>query len=325
MRYYRNYLDNIGPNSVDSNIPDDYRGVVSAMVSYPGTLYASIDAGEAGYSTVMAYNGSGWCNVYTAPKVGMRIQNIYIQSIPGDSVDRLWISMHDNPVWIPISVNPIEFPDLSYNQYMMAWSAKLYMGRMYAGRRVLNKYWDKLSFRLYRNSYGFNPSITFDNVFITLADTGLIGVSLNGLETEWEYQTSTSFDIDIGLSDYEAMPTIKLEQTYPEYYTAIEALNFKCVVMEEYGESITLTCKIQDDEKDLNGDYDDYLDHDTKLDKLTTWAKTTPTVLTMTSVVKQLDGREVFLTKSGIRLISIERDTMDQSYIVQLVLYVLGE
>jgi hypothetical protein len=95
--------------------------------------------------------------------------------------------------------------------------------------------------------------------------------------------------------------------------------------MEEYGESITLTCRIQDDEKDLNGNYDDILDHDTKLDQLTTWAKTTPTVLTMTSVAKQLDGKEVFLTKSGIRLISIERDTMDQSYIVQLVLYVLGE
>ena len=325
MRYYRNYLDNIGPNSQDVNIPDKYRGVISALVSYPGTLYASIDAGETGYSTVLAYNGTGWCNVYTAPKAGMRIQNIYIQSIPGDNVDRLWISMHDNPVWIPISVNPIEFPELDYNGYMMAWSAKLYMGRMFAGRRVLNKYWDQLSFRIYRNYYGFNPSITFDNIFITLSDSGLIEESLNGIETEWEYQTSTSFDIAIGQSGYEIMPTIKLEQTYPEYYTAIESLNFKCVVMEEYGESITLTCRIQDDEKDLNGNYDDILDHDTKLDQLTTWAKTTPTVLTMTSVAKQLDGKEVFLTKSGIRLISIERDTMDQSYIVQLVLYVLGE
>ena len=326
MRYYRNYLDNIGPNSQDVNIPDKYRGVISALVSYPGTLYASIDAGEDGYSTVIAYNGTGWCNVYTAPEAGMRIQNIYIQSIPGDNVDRLWISMHDNPVWIPISVNPIEFPEISYNQYMMAWSATLYMGRMFAGRRVLNKYWDEMSFNIFEAFYGAT-AVYYPNkrIKITLKDIGLIEDSLDGLETEWDSSASTSYGIDISQSSYRIMPSIKLEQYDPEVYTAIEALNFKCVVMEEYGESITLTCRIQDDEKDLNGNYDDILDHDDKLDQLTAWAKTTPTVLTMTSVAKQLDGKEVFLTKSGIRLISIERDSMDQSYIVQLVLYVLGE
>ena len=70
MRYYRGYLDNVGPNSQDISSPQNYRGVISQLVSYPGMLVASIDAGDNGYSTVNAYNGSGWCNLFTAPATG---------------------------------------------------------------------------------------------------------------------------------------------------------------------------------------------------------------------------------------------------------------
>ena len=318
MRYYRNYFDNIGPNSQDVSTPQAYRGVISGMASYPGMLIASIDAGDSGYSTVNAYNGSGWCNLFTAPKAGLRIQNIAVQSIPGDNVDRLWISCADTSLWIPISVNPYEHATSYYNGYKQAWDASLQMGMMFAGRKMLPKYWKEMQFHVYNDEY---------KAVVSAQDTHHVGLYDYALNTLYSYDpdevsVSTYDEIDIGYSLPYIKPKITIRGAMPSSYFALDALIYKAVVLEETNWIDTLTVRISDRDKNLNGDYDDYLTAAAKLAQLTTWAQ--GTVLTMTSNVEEIDSKSVFIARGGIRLMKIEHnDDNTTSYLCQIICYEL--
>jgi hypothetical protein len=322
MRYYRNYLDNIGPNSQECSMPDDYRGVVSSMVSYPGMLIASIDAGDSGYSTVNAYNGSGWCNLFTAPKAGLRIQNIAVQSIPGDNVDRLWISCADTSLWIPISVNPAEFPSTTYNQYNQAWSARIDMGMMYAGRRRLSKYWNRFYWYMTTGYYGFTSVASpYYKYRVKITDAGLFTSGIVTLSEEYDSETDSGWDLDMGGTGYAIMPRITVEMDDPSVYTTIDSMIFEALTMDKARWSSALTVRVADRDKDLGGDFDDYLTADAKLAKLTTWAETTPTKLTMTSTVGVMDTKSVMIVPDSIRLISVKQDDMTTSYIMRIQVY----
>lgn len=320
LRYYRNYLDNIGPNSQDVSTPQEYRGVIKSMVSYPGMLIVAIDAGTDGYSTVNAYNGSGWCNLFTAPVKGYRIHNISVQSIPGDAVDRLWISCYYHRLWIPISVNPYEHivSGNNYNRYNQAWDATLMMGMIYAGRKMLPKYWKEMQFHVYNNEY---------KEFVSAQDTHHVGMYDYALNTLYSYDpddvsTRTYDEIEIGYSLPYIKPEITIRGAMPSSYFALDALIFKAAVLEETNWIDTLTVRIADRDKNLNGDYDDYLTAAEKLAQLTTWSR--GTVLTMTSNVEEIDSKSVFIARGGIRLIRIEHnDDNTTSYLCQIICYEL--
>ena len=324
MRYYSGYIDNIGPNSQEMTVPADYRGIISALLSYPGMLVASIDAGDNGYSTVNAYNETGWCNLFTAPAKGLRIQNVYIQSIPGDNVDRLWISCADTSVWIPLSVNPAEHPELTYNGYKQAWDAQLQMGRMYAGRRMVNKYWNTLKWFMTNDSYGFTPSFnTYYTFRVIMYDGGIPGFPASPFNYEWDSAdpTEESLTIPIECSGYLIMPKITMEMDDPDIHSIIESLLFEALSVDKIRRGDTLTVRIADRDKDLTGvDYDDYLTADEKLEQLTEWEQT-PTALTMTSSVGLIDTKTVFIVRGGVRLVSISKDDMETKYILQLQVY----
>ena len=315
MRYYRNNIDNVGLNNRDTVTPKDYRGVITALTSYPGMLIAAIDAGDSGYSTVNAWNGTGWCNLFTAPIKGLRIQSIYIQPIPGDNVKRLWIGCADTSLWIPISVNPYEHPTSTYNSYNQAWDATMQMGMMFAGRKMLPKYWREMQFHVYNDEY---------TEFSSPQDThhvGLYDYALNNLYGYDPAEVLVSFFDEIAI-DY-AFPYIKPKITIrgaiPNSYFALDALVFKAIVFDETRRSNVLTVRIADRDKDLGGDYDDYLTADAKYNKLLAWEGSSK--LTMTSSVGIMDNKSVFLTIGGIRLLSIERDDMTTTYLAQIVVY----
>jgi hypothetical protein len=79
-RYYNSSLDDVGPNR-DEGLPDGRQGVVSCMVAYPGRFFAGIDA-DAGISSVLCHNGTGWHEVYRAPTAGQRITAMAFQVSP---------------------------------------------------------------------------------------------------------------------------------------------------------------------------------------------------------------------------------------------------
>lgn len=302
LRYYRNYLDNIGPNSSDLTIPSIYRGVVSKLCTYPGMLIASIDGGVYNYSSVLGYNGTGWFNLFTAPEVGQRIQSIYIQPIPGDNVDRLWISCGNTSLWIPISTNPFNHSQVQYNFYCTAWDATMDMGYMYAGRRKLYKYWRAMEFdedqvqELYL--YAHNAT----------SFTGSSWSTGTSLEEASIGETSTYLSPDITICSRNNRSPVK-----------INALIFDAVTREKMRWINTLTFRVADMDKDLNGDYDDYQTIAGKLAVLAGWSETTPTVLTMTSVASELNGKSVIIEFGGMRPHRIVTDDGKQVYLMQLI------
>ena len=326
LRYYRNYLDNIGPNGSESKTPEDYRGVVSALASYPGMLFAAMDGGADKYSSILGYNGNGWCNLFTAPGRNLRIQNIYVQSAPGDNVDRLWFSCGGQFVWIPISTNTLAQKDIDYNPYVHAWDARLDMAKIFGARRKLLKYFNKLEFSVFQSTYGYIGS-TYDDYRVKIFDSGM-AASFATLTYSDTYDSSTDYGDELILTPYTAerviKPTITIEADDSDAPFALENITFDSLTREKKRYIDTLTFRAADYDKDLNGDMDDYLDHNAKLNQLDAWDEG-HTRLTMTAMAKQLDSKYVFIDTGPQRLKSIKTETGEQAYIMRMVVYEVGD
>lgn len=116
-RYYDQRLDDIGPNR-DEGLPINRQGEIRKIIPYPGRFYAAVDAGFNGYSSVLCNNMLGWHEIYRSNVMGARINDIYIQSIPGNSyVDRLWVSEATSVVALPISIAPLQQYKYPYYGY----------------------------------------------------------------------------------------------------------------------------------------------------------------------------------------------------------------
>lgn len=98
-RYLGSQLDDVGPNN-DEGLPPERSGTVSKLLSHPGRYFAAIDAGADGYSSVLAWNGAGYHEIYRAPQPGMRIKELGFQVINGISPDRLWVSVGGDIIWL---------------------------------------------------------------------------------------------------------------------------------------------------------------------------------------------------------------------------------
>jgi len=136
-RYYNRQLDDIGPD-LDEGLPSERRGVPRNLLSYPGRVFAAVDGGEDNYSSILAYENSGWHETYRGPRTGDRIRGIYAQSLPG-LVDRIWMVQGSDIIYMPIALNPEQEDDYTYTH-----EGVLITGRYYGGRRDISKYWNSL-------------------------------------------------------------------------------------------------------------------------------------------------------------------------------------
>jgi hypothetical protein len=137
-RYFNRTLDDVGPDR-DEGLPSDRPGIPKCLVSYPGRVYAAIDAGTDGTSSVLALDGTAWHEVYRAPRSGLRIRKLYAQAIPGTNVDRLWISMGSDILWVPISLNPYNETD-----YTFTHEGHLITSYIHANLKDVAKLWKSL-------------------------------------------------------------------------------------------------------------------------------------------------------------------------------------
>jgi hypothetical protein len=113
-RYYQHNLDDIGPNR-DEGMPPLRNGTISSLLSYPGRVFAAIDGGSSGYSSILLYRNGGWHELYRAP-LAERIHSMKIQVVPG-LITRLWFSQGSDLVWIPLpteSFNPLKDSNYTY-------------------------------------------------------------------------------------------------------------------------------------------------------------------------------------------------------------------
>ncbi|MEN6571406.1 MAG: choice-of-anchor R domain-containing protein [Anaerolineaceae bacterium] len=141
-RYYSRNLEDIGPNRFEGLTPEK-RGVVSAILGYPGAYFIGYDGGSANYSTVLANNnagtpGAGWHEYYRSPMKGDRILDLNFQTIPGSSPDRMWIAVGDDIVWLPFPSDNMD-PNKDANMRCVH-EGVITNGYMYAGLYNIYKF-----------------------------------------------------------------------------------------------------------------------------------------------------------------------------------------
>lgn len=137
-RFYDNRLDDLGPNK-DEGFPETRKGPIVDLIPYPGGIFAALNGGPGGYSSILYWNQVGWHELYRGA-FGRRIQSIYIQIIPGNTADRLWFSEEEQVAWLPISINPRKQAD-----YTFAASGDLITSWHQAGFGEITKYWSSLT------------------------------------------------------------------------------------------------------------------------------------------------------------------------------------
>ena len=145
-RYYEQRLDDVGPNR-EEGLPRNRQGEVSCLVPYPGRLYAAINAGMSGYSSVLCYNGLGWHEIYRSNYLGKNITDLYIYATPGNDVsDIMYICEGTGIYSIPIAINPMKQYDYQYFGFKESGDKPyIVTGWFDFGYREINKYFHSVT------------------------------------------------------------------------------------------------------------------------------------------------------------------------------------
>jgi hypothetical protein len=100
----------VGPDQ-NEGLPAGEQGRIAAMCGSKTWLFAALDAGASGISSIIAYNGTGWHTLAKASGVGQRIRAIGIESVTNArGYTRLWWWENSTPYFV-------EFPSLTDNPY----------------------------------------------------------------------------------------------------------------------------------------------------------------------------------------------------------------
>ena len=129
-RLYGGTLDDIGLGWKGPALPSGREGVYSAFCTYVNLVFAAIDAGASGTSSVQAWDGLSWHEVFRAPKAGMRIRDVALQPISG-SASKLWIDCGGELIYITLPLNkanPLYDPTQCYMHEGVITSSTIDMG-----------------------------------------------------------------------------------------------------------------------------------------------------------------------------------------------------
>jgi len=308
-RYYDQKLDDMGPNrdegmSASRTIGGNTgtcKGTVVHIISYPGRLYAAIDAGVTGYSSIMCYNGTGWHQIYQGA-YGKRIRRLHIQVLPGDTVDRLWISEEEDIYWIPLASNARKATGYTY------FSGGYVIGSWkYGNFRDITKYWDSVKL--------FTENLDTTHQYITMefqTDTSTSWTAMPSAET---FHHSPGQEMDLSATNNVTglrwREKITLYTDDPTKYPRLKAELINCVVRIPPKNSYTLTFLIEDNPLDLQGNRST-TSADTQLDKLMEWAdsRTRAHPIYAEQEYAPWSGKYVFIEPPSVAPIEIQ-DTLD--------------
>lgn len=107
-RYNGDTMVAVGPEQ-GMGLPGDRAGKVAALVGTGNWLFAAIDAGDSGHSSVMAYNGmGGWHELQRCEEAGQRIRALGFETVHSPS--RLWLGLD-------VQTRYLQLPDYTDNPY----------------------------------------------------------------------------------------------------------------------------------------------------------------------------------------------------------------
>ncbi len=104
VRIYGSSHDDIGDDYRGIGLPQGREGEYSDGESYLKLVFFSIDAGAAGTSSVLAWDGLGWHEVVRSPRLGARARMVKMQVCPG-TLNRLFSDFGGDLVYQAFPVN----------------------------------------------------------------------------------------------------------------------------------------------------------------------------------------------------------------------------
>lgn len=305
QRYYNRQLDNIGPD-LDEGLPEQRRGIPRSLLSYPGRVYAGIDAGT-GTSSILTYENSGWHEVYRSPCSGRKIRGLFAQSIPG-LPDRLWFVRGDDVVYIHVSLDPLQEMNYQYTH-----EGHIETGRYYGGRRDISKYWHsvKLATDNLEPVYGTDIKVDYqtDNM------NGWVEIT-NAFDTSPFQEENLSDDNNVYGKWIQFRVRLRTEtntQT-PEFQSLIIESLMRIPVKWSY----TLNFRLIDQDHDLNGDPDN-VGADEKIAILDNWL-TNVIPITMYSISSLENNKSVYVEPQSLRKVKKIIKEGREGYLAQISL-----
>lgn len=291
QRYYKSNLDDQGLTS-GPGLPSNRQGVVSHAVGYPGRYYVAIDGGYSNYSSVLCWNGFGFHEIYRAPRTGMRIRRLHIQPIPGDSVDRLWISQGSDIVWIPIELNPYASHDESYgNSYRYTHESHIQTAWFYVGLQDIPKLFNSL--KMVGENFGATAWIEVD---YRLDDTtAWTTLSSNFTSSGQKIDFSSTYAANGKRIQLRIRLLSMSNRTTPKLVAGV----MEAITRVPYKYRYTGMVRMGDRDRDLNGDPDDIVTANSKLSILEAWAGTT-TPVTLSGIENYYHNKTVLVDASPV-------------------------
>jgi hypothetical protein len=324
-RYYKSNLDDVGPNR-DEGLPDDRKGVIVDLVSYPGRLYAALDGGTNNYSSILCYNQSGWHEIYRAPEKGKRIRNLYLQATqPLSKVERLWFTEGSDIVWLPISLRPYYDDDYRYTHETIVETGWFNMGfvdipKFFKSIKLLTEGYESRAVsvsNLDNTNYVNLKGIYIDYQTDTAAPTGRYtdtGWTANWYpaNTQWTWTplstmitTSPFQEVNLSSSDNVSGKRIKyrlrIQTPISNMSAKVRAFVVKALLRVPVKWGYRVVFRVSDWDKTLEGQVEDsYQKAETKISQLDTWAASA-TPLTMRSVWSGWDNIKVMIDPASLR------------------------
>jgi len=307
-RYYRNNLDDVGPDR-DEGLPDERRGPIAKLISYPGRIFASIAVDSTRYSSILDVTRLGWHEWYRCSEAGQSIENMHVQVVPGWTVDRLWFVQGQDILWLPLPGNTLREdtdPDFRFTH-----EGTVESGWLYGGMQDVVKFYNSLkllttgtsSTKLVEADYRTNETATwtalpsaFDTFIEEIGFSSATPPSVTGRRLRYRLRMMTN--------DATVSPIIKA--------SVVEAIGR---VPIKY--SYTFSFKVGDENTDLEGDDDSYSRAETMITQLDTWANAA-TPLTWRCAFSPFDNKTVLVDPASLRPTTLMPDDQLEAHIGQL-------
>lgn len=324
LEYYFNpIVKDIGPDK-DEGMPANRQGPIVTMVGYPGRFYVGIDAGTAGYSSVLSYSGGGWHEEFTGP-YGQRMMSLYCQPVPGpDNLDRLWVAYGSDVNWLPLSsetTNPLNDANMLYTD-----AGYVETSAYYTELKSARKYISQVKAAFQDAIFGSSPLTMLVDYKLDDGDWTAIEDITDGEaeENTWKYVLTfvESSTPSFGINGFFLNLRIKFLTNDRTMTPVMLALVMEGLARIDNKYAYTIPFVLEgtslDPAKDLFGTDDDTPAATTKLDQLITWAQSGP--LYMESVDSRLDEKMVILLPFAENDVEVIEMSGQHVYLGQLTL-----
>jgi hypothetical protein len=259
----------------------------------------------------MSRGHSDWHPIYACDELGQHIQSLYIQTVPGWTVDRLWFSQGADLVWLPLPSNTLrEDTDTSYD---FAHEAVVESSWIYQGMQDLTKFFK--SFTVFAtNTSGTVRIIEMD--YMLDGDTTWTAMSGN-INTEPSEELDLSSATPPSSAGKRVKYRLRIMTNNRNQPVKTRAVVTKSVARVPIKYTYAMTARGYDEPIDIEGEDDaTYTAIETLLTQMDTWSNA-GTALTMRTLYSPFDNKTVQIDPASVQPIKVIPDEQVERHLIQ--------